>query len=72
MVILMRMQHLNPETKETLVNRAHRERLVPRVFKYLLDLKDHKENREHLETKTLKEKPDREKGDSVSFGVNYK
>ena len=65
MVILMRMQHLNPETKETLVNRAHRERLVPRVFKYLLDLKDHKENREHLETKTLKEKPvpTEEKGD---------
>ena len=54
MVILMRMQHLNPETKETLVNRAHRERLVPRVFKYLLDLK---ENREHLKTKALKEDP---------------
>ena len=38
-------------------NRAHREKLVPRVYKYLLDLKDHKENREHLETKTLKKKP---------------
>ena len=54
MVILMRMQHLNPETKETLVNRVHRERLVPRVFKYLLDLKDDKDNREHLKTKALK------------------
>ena len=33
------------------------ERLVPRVFKYLLDLKDDKENREHLKTKALKEDP---------------
>ena len=71
MVILMRMQHLNPETKETLVNRAHREKLVPRVFKYLLDLKDDKDNREHLETKALFRRT-RCQGNSVSCDVNYK
>ena len=32
MVILMKMQHLSPESKETLVNKAYRERLEPRVF----------------------------------------
>ena len=39
MVILMRIQHLIPETKETLVNKAHRQRLEPRVFKDLFDLR---------------------------------
>ena len=46
-VILMRIQHLIPETKETLVNKAHRQRLEPIVFKDLFDLK---ENKEALET----------------------
>ena len=47
MVILMRMQHLSPETKETSVNKANRERLEPKVFKDLFVLK---ENREPLQT----------------------
>ena len=56
MVILMRMQHLSPETKETLGNKAYRERLEPIVFKDLFW-------RPWFKGETG---ADREKGDSVS------
>ena len=55
MVILMRMQHLSPETKETLV------KLEPKVFKELFW-------RPWFKGETG---ADREKGDSVSCDVNY-
>ena len=61
MVILMKMQHLSPESKETLVNKAYRERLEPRVFTDLVW-------RPWFKGETG---ADSEKGDSVSCDVNY-